>query len=164
MRKVTTLVLIAVLTAACSSINCPVQNTVYTQYTLLKADGTADTLKVDTLWVWTQRADGTDTLLLNRLSGSSATGFDLPISYQHPEDVIVTLLADTLGNYYLDTIRIKKDDYPHFESVDCQAAFFHQITAVSTTHHIIDSIAVNNPSVTYDTEKEHFHLYFAPRY
>ena len=155
--------LLAGLTA-CSSIDCPVQNLVYTQYALMKADGTTDTLAVDTLSIWTRRADGSDSLLLNRLCGATATGFDLPISYTHPEDVLVTLLADTLGHHYLDTIRIKKDDQPHFESVDCQAAFFHTLTAVSATHNAIDSIRINHASVTYDTQNTHIYLYLAPRY
>ena len=145
--------------AACTSIDCPVENTVYTVYHLKKADGTADTLRYDTLWVWSTRADGTDTLLINRLCGPSATKFNLPISYTQPEDVICTALRDTMDNIWLDTIRVQKQNCPHFESVDCQAAFFHVITAVSSTHHIIDTVVINNPQVTYDASTEHFHIY-----
>lgn len=144
---------------SCTSIDCPVQNTVYTVYDFKKADGTADTLKTDTMWILSKRTDGTDTLLINRLCGASATGFDLPISYTQPEDVLITLLADTTRHYYLDTIRIKKENQPHFESVDCQASYFHEITAVSTTHNFIDSIVINNPHVNYDASTAHFHIY-----
>ena len=151
--------LIGMAVAACTSIDCPVQNTVCTVYSLNKADGTADTLGVDTMWLWTQRADGKDTLLINRLCGTSATGFNLPISYTQPEDIICLALEDTIGNLYLDTIRIKKEDIPHFESVDCQASYFHTITNVSSTHQIIDSIVINNPNVNYDTKTTHFKLY-----
>ncbi len=146
--------------AACTSIDCPVQNLVYTNYALKKANGTSDTLNTDTLWIITKRANGTDTLLLNALCGSSASSFSLPISYTQPEDVFVTLLTDTAGNYFLDTLRIKKENYPHFESVDCQAAYFHTITAVQTTHNAIDSLVIHHPNVNYDTKNVHYYIYF----
>jgi len=81
------------------------------------------------------------------------------VSHTLPEDVLCILIADTTGQYWLDTMRIKKENIPHFESVDCSASFFHNITAVRSTHNAIDSITINNPSVTYDSETEHFHLY-----
>ena len=56
--------LLGTVISACSSIDCPVQNTVATHYTLMKADGTADTLR-DTMYIYSTRRDGTDTLLLN---------------------------------------------------------------------------------------------------
>ena len=37
---------------------------------------------------------------------------------------------------------------------------FHDITAVKTTHHSIDSIAVNNNKVTYNDAKAHLIIYF----
>lgn len=147
---------------SCSSIDCPVQNRVYTTYGLLKADGTTDTLKVDTLSITTKRADDTDTLLLNRAIG--ITNFELSISYTQPEDVFYFTLLDTLGNTYRDTICVQKENYPHFESVDCQAAYFHHLTDVRSTHHAIDSIVINYPTVNYDETHEHFHVYFKARY
>ena len=144
---------------ACTSIDCPVQNLVYTKYALKKADGSTDTLNTDTLWILTRRADGTDTVLLNALCGSKATGFNLQISYTLPEDVFYTVLMDTAGYYYIDTIRVKKENFPHFESVDCQASYFHEITAVSTTHNAFDSITIHHSSVNYDTSNDHFYLY-----
>jgi hypothetical protein len=147
---------------SCTSIDCPVQNNVSTYYALYKADGEPDTLGVDTIWFWTERADGKDTLL-NRLFGSKATEFSLPISYTQPEDVICLALDDTT-TLYIDTIRIKKENIPHFESVDCQAAYFHTITDVSVTHHIVDSIVINNPHVNYDSNTTHFKLYLKARH
>ena len=148
---------------ACTSIDCPVQNRVETIYALKKADGTIDTIGVDTMWVWTHRHDGSDTLLINRLCGDKAMSFELPVSHTQTEDSIFTLLKDTLEHTWTDTICVKKENYPHFESVDCQAAYFHKITAVSSTKHIIDSIGLNNPNVNYDTN-ENFHLYLKARY
>ncbi len=172
MRKIIYFILSIVGISACTSIDCPVENRVCTVYNLMKADGTVDTLNTDTLWVWSQRADGTDTIItthhegnleLNCYYGSSATSFQLPISYTQPEDVLYMLKRDTNLVYYLDTVRIKKEDYPHFESVDCQASYFHRLTEVSTTHHMIDSIVIKNANVNYDAKKAHFYIYFKAR-
>jgi len=150
---------VSFLISSCTSIDCPVQNNIYTTYHLKKADGTPDTLTYDTLWVWTARADGKDTLLINRLCGTKASKFDLPISNLMPEDEFYLALVDTMGYVWLDTIRIQKENGPRFESVDCQAVFFHEITGVSSTHHAIDTVVINNPHVNYDTSTEHFHLF-----
>lgn len=149
--------------SACSSIDCPVQNTVMTKYNLKKADGTTDTLGVDTMWVWTPRIDGSDTLLINRLCGSTATDFKIPISHTQFEDIICTMVVDTIGSIWLDTIRIQKEDYPHFESVDCHPTYFHKITNISSTHDIIDTVVINKTDVNYESETEHFHLYLKAR-
>ena len=162
MRKIVVLFFALIAFAACTSIDCPVENRVYTVYNMLKGNGSTDTLKVDTLTIKTTRADGTDTTLVNRSTGISA--FDLNISYTQPEDVFYLTLLVTLGNEYKDTIRVLKDDYPHFESVDCQATYFHKLTAVSCTKHILDSVVINNSTVNYDARKEHFHIYFKARY
>ena len=162
MRKIILFVFTAIVIGACTSVNCPVQNSVYTVYGLLKANGTTDTLKVDTLSVITRRANQTLDTLLDKLTGKST--FDLPISYTQPEDTLFFALRDTLGNTYRDTVFLKKDNYPHFESVDCQASYFHRLTDVRSTHHIIDSIVINNPTVNYEATSEHFFLYLKARY
>lgn len=162
MRKIIVFALILMAVGACTSIDCPVQNKVYTVYSLKKADGTTDTLKVDTLTITIKRANGTDSILQNSATG--ITTFDLNISYTQPEDVFYYTLLDTLGNTYHDTVYVKKEDEPHFESVDCQATYFHRLTEVRSTHHIIDSVVINHSTVNYDTTKEHFHIYFKARY
>lgn len=139
------------LAFSCSSIDCPVQNTVELKCGVRQYDAegllVADTLN-DTLYVWTQRSDGKDTLLLNR--GVGRTSFALPLSYSHPEDMFVFYITDTNHKWTVDTLWLKKDDFPHFESVDCSAHFFHRLTAVRSTHSRIDTVTIDNPSVTYD--------------
>lgn len=122
----------------------------------------------DTLSVATTRNDGNNILLeitthltdrdvvLNRLTGESA--FSLPISYNHPEDILYFIFADSVKTL-VDTVWVKKDDIPRFESVDCSAAFFHELTNVRHTHHAIDSLVIVNTSVTYDVQTVHFYLY-----
>ena len=158
MRKIIVLLVLAATVVACSNIDCPVQNTVLTNYSLLKPDGTPDTLNTDTLWIWTRRANGTDSLLINRLHGTNTT-FKLQISYTQPEDTLRTLLMKADGTTWADTFYIKKENFPHFESVDCQPAFFHTITDVRSTHHGIDSLIINHRQVNYDANQTHFYLY-----
>ncbi len=94
--------------------------------------------------------------MLNRLANKSA--FSLPISYSHPEDVLqLEFFNDTAS--WRDTVWIKKDDIPHFESVDCSASFFHRLTDVRYTQNYIDSLVMKNSSVDYDTTRVHFHIY-----
>ena len=162
MRKIMLAVLAAITACACSSIDCPVQNSVYTNYALYKADGTRDTLH-DTLSVLTFTAAGQDTVVFNR--GVGLTGFSLPISYVNPCDTFYFGLKQESDDtqWIIDRVCINKLNTPQFESVDCQVAYFHTITSVETTHNFIDSIVINNPNVDYDTERQHFRIYFTKR-
>lgn len=150
--------LMVLIAVACSTIDCPVQNTVLTVYNVYDGEE-ADTLN-DTLYVWSPRRDGRDTLL-NR--GVGITNFSLPISYQHPEDTLIFYIADTAGVWTLDTVWVKKDDIPHFESVDCSPSFFHRLTGVRSTHRGIDTIIINHSQVDYDRSTAHFHISFKAR-
>ena len=164
MRKLLFFFVVAWLTA-CSSIDCPVQNIVSLQYEIRDTAGKALPL-TDSLSVVTTRLDGehiditsllnSENVTLNKLIGKSA--FSLPVSYSHPEDVLFFCFTDT-AKTVVDTVWIKKDDIPHFESVDCSAAFFHRLTDVRCTHNYIDSLVINDPSVDYDQTTVHFHLY-----
>lgn len=154
MRRLLYFIIIVALTA-CTQIDCPVNNLVTTQYVV--CDANHQELKLtDTLTITTQQRDGSDTTLLNRAIGISS--FSLPISYSHPEDVLVIRLAND-SVVTTDTLWITKTDIPHFESVDCSAAFFHEITQLRCTTRGIDSIVINNPSVNYDNTTVHFVLF-----
>ena len=140
--------------SSCSSIDCPVQNVVSVQYEIRDKAGEALSI-TDSLSVISERKDG-QYVSLNRLIGKSA--FSLPISYSHPEDVLFFCFKDSVKTL-VDTVWIKKDDIPHFESVDCSAAFFHELTNVRHTHNAIDSLVIVNTSVNYDVNTVHFYLY-----
>ena len=157
MMKRLSYLLLGALMVACSSVDCPVDSTVATLYQVRNSDGTELTLS-DTVTVSMTRADGTDTLFNKGIGISS---FSLPISYSHPEDVLVFHFDNNNNDslHVVDTVWIKKDDYPHFESVDCNTTYFHTITDVRFTRNYIDSIVINNPSVTYDSQTVHFYLY-----
>lgn len=158
MRLATIIMVAGMMTTAiwsCSSIDCPVQNTVSTQYAFATAAGQRDTLK-DTLTVSTIRHDGTDSILLNR--SVMTTDFSLPVSYTAAADTLQFLVTDTTGQTTADTVVVTKTNTPHFESVDCNISFFHEITGVAYTRHFIDTIIVRNKSVNYDTSTLHFNI------
>ena len=140
---------------ACTSIDCPVQNTVYAGYSLYTPGEQVDTLR-DTMYVFAHRADGKDTLVFN--AGIGLTAFQLPVSYSHPEDTLRFLFINGSDYAVLDTVWIKKEDIPHFESVDCSASFFHRLTAVRTSHNAIEALTINKDFVDYDAETPHFYI------
>ena len=139
---------------SCSTIDCPVNSLVETKYEFYSSTGETLTL-LDTLTVVTARQDGIDTVF-NK--GSNISSFSLPISYSHPEDVFVFRFKGD-GGQTADTVWIKKEDYPHFESVDCNPLFYHDLTAVKCTHNLLDSIVIKNPSVTNDNQVVHLYIY-----
>ena len=143
-----------VFVVSCSTIDCPVDNLVETRYRFLNTAGDSLVL-MDTLSITSMRADGEE-VLLNRKVGMAT--IQVPISYSHPEDILV---FNVYNNEYsiVDTVWVKKDDVPHFESVDCNASFFHTITGVRYTTNFIDSIVINDPSVDYDKTTIHFYIY-----
>lgn len=148
------------LFVACTSIDCPVQTTIQTNYAIMDADGNSLKLE-DTLYVWTPRADGKDTLLLNR--GVNIKSFALPISGQQPEDTLIFYVVDTLHRATLDTIWVKKDNMPHFESVDCNTYFFHRLIDVRCTHRGIESVSIINSDVDFDISIMHLDIRFKKR-
>jgi hypothetical protein len=101
--------------------------------------------------------NGTDSILINK--DVKVTTLSVPISYTQDADILYFQLKGN-SSTTIDTVRVEKKNIPHFESVDCSASYFHNITNVSCTHHAIDSIVINNPNVTYDKTKQTFHLYF----
>lgn len=143
------LCILTVFAASCSSVDCPLNNTVYANY---KLEGRVTTLP-DTLTITTQRNDGSDTVLINQQLNTDS--FSLPMSYGGTSDVIVLQT-----NHLRDTLVIDKTNQPHFESVDCGLNFFHTIQGIHYTRNAIDSIVIKNKEVDYDASKKHFYIYF----
>lgn len=141
----------------CTSLDCPLNNTTYTKYRLM---GNVTTLN-DTMTISTTKTEGTDSVLINK--DVKVDSFILPMSYHQPEDVFYFEIRNQENQVYKDTVTVKKEDFSHFESVDCNPAFFHTITEVKTTHNLIDSIVINNKDVNYDASKAHFYIYFGTR-
>ena len=143
------------LVASCSSIDCPVKNVVATNYDILSSDGLPLEL-LDTLTIYSKTKEDKDTILLNR--GIDIVDFSLPISKSHPEDVLYFHFFN-LNYDETDTVWIQKEDYPHFESLECKAEYFHKLTGVRHTKNGIDSLVIKYSNVDYDDTKIHFYLY-----
>lgn len=158
MRKIIPILMMALgLMAACSTLDCPLNNTVYTKY---KLAGNITTL-TDTLTISTNRIEGTDRVLINK--DVNVDSFILPMSYSLLEDSLFFETRNADNRLLRDTVTVQKTNTPHFESVDCKPSFFHTITGVKTTHNSIDSIVINCKEVTYDETKPHFYIYFGHR-
>lgn len=149
--------LLAALFVGCSSIDCPLNNMVYTTYLVCGSDGERDTLR-DTLTVTTTSIEGYEQVVLNM--DVDIDSFTLPISYTQETDVFYVELHDSLYNYRYDTLSVSKTNVEHFESIDCTPSFFHTITGVTYTRNAIDSIVINDTEVNYDTSKKHFKIFF----
>ena len=143
------LLLVGLALTACSSVDCPLNNSVYANYKLL---GPVSTL-TDTLTISTSRADGNDSVLINHQVNTDS--FSLPMSYGHDVDELYLQV-----NSLIDTIWVEKTNKPHFESVDCGVAYFHTLRRVRYTRHALDSIVINHKDVNYDATKKHFYVYF----
>ena len=146
-----------VLTCACSSVDCPLNNTVYCKYVL---DGEVCPLP-DTLTVSAVRAGRPDTILLNR--SLNTRDFVVPMSYNHDTDVLLFTLVDSTSATITDTVRISKTSQPHFESVDCSPNYFHTLTSAEWTTHAIDSIIITKSKVTNDTTGGNIRIHFKSR-
>lgn len=153
MTMLAIVILHSLLFISCSTIDCPFNSFVYSKY---KLAGDVDKL-TDHLTITTIQFDGVDNMLINNIT--DVDSFMLPLSYNRPEDVLY--FTRTSGEMSItDTVTVKKQDIPHFESIDCNPAFFHLIESVRYTHHGIDSIVIKNTKVTYDESKTHFQIYF----
>ena len=160
MRKIVAPALLSLAVCACTTIDCPLNNTVYSKYDLTDAAGRTDTLH-DTLTVTTARnSDGQDTVVLNRAVG--ITSFSLPMSYAGEEDVMTFTLKSKEGNVTTDVVKVAKTNQPHFESTDCSPSFFHTVGNVSYSTNAIDSIVVTDHNVDNNANKTHFKIYFHP--
>ena len=142
------------LAGGCSSIECPLNNTVYTKY---KLAGDVTTL-TGTLTVAIKRTSGTDSVLINQ--DTKVDSLMIPMSYVQAEDELHFQLTTTDGTTVNDTVKVKKTDHPHFESVDCGLNYFHTLTGVTFTRHALDSVVIHHQEVTYDPTPKHLRLYF----
>lgn len=141
---------------SCSTVDCPVKNVVATYYNIYDSDGDPLVL-LDTLTIISKTKEGKDTILLNR--GIEISTFSLLISKSRPEDELYFHFYNEFGYDEKDTVWILKEDFPHFESIECKAEFFHKLTGVRYTKHGIDSLVIKNSNVDYDDKKIHFYLY-----
>ena len=140
LQKLFVALVVTVFMVACSSVDCPLNNTVYANYQLV---GPVTKLN-DTLTISVARQGKKDSIVLNK--DYNVESFSLPVSFSQDEDVL----------YFW----MQKTNRPHFESTDCGLNFFHTITGIRYTRHAIDSIAINHKEIDYDASRKHFNIFF----
>ena len=155
MRKLFGLFIGILLLGSCSSIDCPVENLVLAHYKFYDAAGDSLIL-YDSLSVMITKKDGVKDTVLNKMTEKSS--FLLPLSYSQPEDELVLDFWNGKDHMY-DTLWVKKENIPHFESIDCNAKFFHRLTNVRCTIHSIDSVVIKNSNVDFNNATVHFYVY-----
>ena len=155
MRKIIPIILFAIATMVSC---CPLNNTVYTKY---KLDGNVTQLTGSYMTISTNKQDGEDSILINK--DENVDSFMLPMSYTNAADTLYFEIQDAQERVFKDTLIVSKDNHPHFESIDCSPSYFHTITGVTTTHHLIDSVVINHKDVNFDATKSHFLIYFGTR-
>ena len=159
MRQIIPIILFGLLVmVGCSTLDCPLNNTVYTTY---KLDGNVKQLTGCYMTVSTTKRNGEDSILINKQENTDS--FSLPMSYILDEDTLYFDVVDAYEREFKDTVTVAKENHPHFESIDCSASYFHTITGVKTTHNLIDSIVINHKDVNFDATKAHFLIYFGTR-
>lgn len=145
-----------VLLCACTSIDCPLDNVVECTYALYDSKSKAPMQLADTLTVSTVKADGADTILLNRLVG--CRDFALPMRHVSGADTLLFRLSNTWQQHAVDTVIIAQEAVPYYEDLDCPASIFHTLISAKAISHqpsatspvTIDSIIITCPQVTYD--------------
>lgn len=81
------------------------------------------------------------------------------MSYVNETDTLIFTVVDTLSHTKRDTIWISKQNIQHFESPECPAAMFHNVTGASWTSVMIDSVTIVKPEIDYNVS-ENFKIYF----
>lgn len=137
---------------ACSNIDCPLDNVVVMQCNLYDAASQTSLTLTDTLSI---QPLGKDTILLNRAIGVNS--FLLPLKETAQNDTLLLRFSNELGEHITDTLYVEHDLQPHFESIDCPASVFHNITTVRSGSQIgatlpitIDSLSLVRSLVNYD--------------
>lgn len=147
---------LAMATVGCESVECPLNNTVYTTYGFYVMENDEPTpIRIgDTLTV---TAAGTDSVLINRIYNVSQ--IELPMSYYADTDTLALTFTDPDGYQTFDTVWVSKSNHEHYESPACPTAMFHTVNGVRSTHRFIDTVTVVNPNVNYYAS-ENFKIIF----
>ncbi len=146
---------------SCDNFSCPLNNTVESVYGFYAAEYDADgqlagrAVNVgDTITI---TALGPDSVLANKLIGKSSVS--LPVSYYGDEDVLQFCYTDQERRIAYDTVWVAKRNQHHWDDPSCAVHIWHTITAVRSTHNLIDTLVISNPEVNYDG-LENIQIYF----
>lgn len=143
---------VALFPSSCSNINCPLDNVVMMQCNFYASETHQELKLADVLSVYPANSD---TVLINHITNVSS--ILLPLREGADRDTLLFQLTNSAGQAATDTLFVTHTRTPHFESVDCPASVFHNISQVSFTSHplselplTIDSISLVRSIVNYD--------------
>jgi len=146
------LLCLAVSIAACSSEDCPINNTVAGKMVFYDQKNRPVVIN-GILSVSVMRPQG-DSVVLNQKSNASELVF--PLSYTHETD---TFVFDYNGGMVYDTLYISHTNSPTLVSVACGTAMYHSITKAHCTRHMIDTLIIKSAEVNYD-ERENIQVIY----
>ncbi len=136
-----------------SNVHCPLDNNVEKTCGLYDAETHSSYKLTDSLTVVSHGEQ--PVLLLNRAQNVSS--FVLPLRQAVECDTLLLRFGNAKGQSATDTLFLEHDNTPHFESIDCPAAVFHQLKSVRWTSHslnlmplTLDSVAIVRKTVNYE--------------
>lgn len=142
---------LAVVLPGCSTVGC-LENQSSVPLAGFYSSTTLSSITVDSIWVYGVGARG-DSMLNTSLQASTVY---LPFRSDMPSTSFAfRYLQQGLDDTSLiDTITFEYNSLPRFVSEECGAMYFYEITQVSHTTHLIDSVAVTDSLINnYDTQR-----------
>lgn len=142
----TVIITFIVSLASCSSGAC-FEETAPEVIVYMYTNGTETLKKCDSIKVYGHRDSfDTDTLLVYE---KSVSDFSFSLDPLHNESIIHIYL----NNAKEETVTLTYINYPHAISPECGYTIYNEILTVNTTKNIIDTITIDNKSVTLNGER-----------
>ena len=119
-------------------------------YTIFQVEGEKVSIP-DTLDMVNVYAFGTDSVIIN--NQSNASKLSLPLRTNKEETTLVlsyVASSDTTNMIPRDTIVFRHLNTPYFLTLDCNFAVKQELTDVSYTTHLLDSVVIVNPTAAID--------------
>ena len=140
---VSAIMLLVLLSESCAEQAC-YDNTDPVMNTLLLESGTGATVEAASIVVMGITA--TDTI--DFVDAKSVSSFSLPLDPGNDVSVFYIVLDGVT-----DTAVINYTRNPHLVSAECGYTIINELTGVSSTHNIIDTLIIENESVNLDGER-----------
>ena len=120
------------------------------------ASRSGQTISIDSIAVWGVGSPGDSLLAYGRASSVlmplRSTSDEATFCFHYLQKSV----SDARLN---DTLKISYSSTPKFISEECGAMYFHTVTSVTCTTHLIDSVAIKDADVT-NFDKETLRIYF----
>lgn len=136
--------LIITLHTSCEEENCSLAGRSMINGNLYKIDPETNVVEKDTLASLTVTAIDTDSVIIN--NQTNVMDISLPLRYTSDYTVLVFNYNDEENSTLNDTVYLKQNNTPFFESMKCGYTMTQVLTGVEYTKHMIDSIYILNPN------------------